>query len=84
MKMKRMFSYKDDKSGKFWAIETQGTVFTVTFGKQEPTDKNPEKSLSGRDFSSFALPSQVQFAQSVLRKKCCLRGTKKLLLLQKF
>jgi predicted DNA-binding WGR domain protein len=84
MKMKRMFSYKHDKSGKFWAIETQGTAFTVTFGKTGTDGQKPGKSLSGRDFSSFALPSQVQFAQSVLRKKCCLRRTEKLLLLQKF
>jgi uncharacterized protein (TIGR02996 family) len=30
---RRTFRYQDDKSDKFWAIEQQGSSFTVTFGK---------------------------------------------------
>ena len=31
--MKKQLTYKDDKSDKFWSIETNGNSFTVTYGK---------------------------------------------------
>ena len=30
--MKQTFQYKDEKSDKFWTIETNGNEFAVTFG----------------------------------------------------
>jgi predicted DNA-binding WGR domain protein len=31
--MKRYLTFKDEKSDKFWSIETSGAGFTVTYGK---------------------------------------------------
>ncbi|MDR3266264.1 MAG: WGR domain-containing protein [Tannerella sp.] len=47
--MKRTFIYTDDKSGKFWAIETVGTTFTVTFGKLGTDGQKSEKSFATDD-----------------------------------
>ncbi|NBW37270.1 MAG: WGR domain-containing protein [Cytophagia bacterium] len=50
--MKHHLTYKDDKSDKFWQIETNGKSFTVTYGKtrtdgssQTKTFDNDEKCL---------------------------------------
>jgi predicted DNA-binding WGR domain protein len=44
--MKRTFIYTDDKSSKFWAIETDGVAFTVTFGKTGTDGQKSEKSFA--------------------------------------
>lgn len=44
--MKRTLQYKDDKSDKFWTIETKGSRFTVTFGKTGTTGQTQTKDFS--------------------------------------
>jgi predicted DNA-binding WGR domain protein len=44
--MKRTFIYTDDKSNKFWTIETAETAFTVTFGKVGTAGQTSEKSFA--------------------------------------
>ncbi|MDR1901430.1 MAG: hypothetical protein LBQ88_03995 [Treponema sp.] len=33
--MKRAFIYSDEKSNKFWTIETEESNITITFGEEE-------------------------------------------------
>jgi predicted DNA-binding WGR domain protein len=47
--MKRTFIYTDEKSNKFWSIETEGTGFTVTFGKTGTDGQKSEKSFASDD-----------------------------------
>jgi len=44
--MKRTFTYKDDKSDKFWAIEVQGNGFTVTFGQTGTAGQTQTKTFA--------------------------------------
>jgi predicted DNA-binding WGR domain protein len=44
--MKRTFTYKDDKSDKFWAIEVQGNEFTVTYGKTGTNGQTQTKTFA--------------------------------------
>ena len=43
--MKRIFEFSDDKSNKFWSIETNGNEFTVTFGKTGTSGQSQTKSF---------------------------------------
>jgi predicted DNA-binding WGR domain protein len=47
--MKRTFVYTDEKSNKFWSIETSGTDFTVTYGKVGSDGQTSEKSFASND-----------------------------------
>jgi predicted DNA-binding WGR domain protein len=44
--MKRIFEFADDKSNKFWTIETNGNEFTVTFGKTGTAGQSQTKSFA--------------------------------------
>jgi predicted DNA-binding WGR domain protein len=47
--MKRTFEFSDDKSNKFWDIETDGNEFTVTFGKIGTEGQSQTKSFADED-----------------------------------
>jgi predicted DNA-binding WGR domain protein len=47
--MKRSFEYSDDKSNKFWSIETDGAEFTVTFGKIGTDGQSQTKSFADEE-----------------------------------
>jgi predicted DNA-binding WGR domain protein len=47
--MKRTFVFKDEKSNKFWSIETSGTDFTVTYGKTGSDGQTSEKSFASNE-----------------------------------
>jgi predicted DNA-binding WGR domain protein len=47
--MKRTFEYTDDKSNKFWSIETNGDEFTVTFGKIGTDGQSQTKSFADEE-----------------------------------
>lgn len=47
--MTRYFSFTDDKSDKFWQIDTQGTAFTVTFGKRGTAGQSQTKTFDTAD-----------------------------------
>jgi predicted DNA-binding WGR domain protein len=47
--LKRTFTYKDEKSDKFWTIETTGTGFTVVYGKTGTGGQTSEKSFATED-----------------------------------
>ncbi|MDR1070219.1 MAG: WGR domain-containing protein [Gracilibacteraceae bacterium] len=44
--MKQTFVYSDEKSNKFWSIETADNCFTVTFGKVGTAGQTKEKSFA--------------------------------------
>ncbi len=44
--MKKTFTYKDEKSDKFWTIETNGAEFTVTFGKAGTAGQTSNKTFA--------------------------------------
>jgi predicted DNA-binding WGR domain protein len=44
--MKKTLQYKDEKSDKFWTIETNGNEFTVTFGKTGTDGQSQTKSFA--------------------------------------
>lgn len=44
--MKKIFEYSDDKSNKFWSIETNGNEFTVVFGKTGTDGQSQTKSFA--------------------------------------
>ncbi|MBD2705641.1 WGR domain-containing protein [Spirosoma sp. BT702] len=47
--MTRYFSFTDDKSDKFWQIDTHDTSFTVTFGKRGTTGQSQVKTFDTAD-----------------------------------
>ena len=44
--MKRRFTFKDEKSSKFWEIESKDKEFTVTFGKIGTDGQSKTKTYS--------------------------------------
>jgi predicted DNA-binding WGR domain protein/ankyrin repeat protein len=44
--MKKHFTYQDEKSHKFWDIETNGNAFTVTYGKVDTTGQQQTKTFA--------------------------------------
>ncbi|EMJ77882.1 WGR domain protein [Leptospira borgpetersenii serovar Hardjo-bovis str. Sponselee] len=47
--MKNHLTYKDDKSDKFWNIETSGKSFTVTYGKVGTTGTSQTKTFDNEE-----------------------------------
>lgn len=47
--MKRIFEYSDDKSNKFWSIETNDNEFTVVFGKTGTDGQSQTKLFTDRE-----------------------------------
>ena len=43
--MKRTFNFNDDKSAKFWSIETNGSEFTVNYGRIGTNGQTQTKSF---------------------------------------
>ena len=47
--MKRTFEYKDEKSSKFWSIESNDNAFTVTYGKIGITGQTQTKTFANEE-----------------------------------
>ncbi|MDI7225151.1 WGR domain-containing protein [Leptospira santarosai] len=47
--MKKYLTFKDDKSDKFWSIETSGNSFTVTYGKTGTVGQTQTKSFDNEE-----------------------------------
>jgi len=57
--MKRTFIYTDEKSNKFWSIESNGTSYTVNYGKVDTTGQTQTKEFDTEEACKKAVEKLI-------------------------
>ena len=58
--MKRTFNFNDDKSSKFWSIESNGSEFTVNYGRIGTSGQTQTKSFGSDEECQKAVDKLIK------------------------